>query len=193
MSRRKWTTTTVRDRAAVLAPDLVERDFRAQGPNRLWVADITYVPTWAGFLNVAVVLDAWSRRVVGWAFALHLRAELVLAALEIYSQTSACVKVLRPASAATRSSAMRTSTASSWISSAPDQVASHHGQGQSSLPSHSFDQRIDRFLQSNVDAWILGRHYAPPAPSVTLMKHRGESPTRVISSMKRYAIKTAGR
>jgi putative transposase len=83
VSRRKWTTTTVRDRAAVLAPDLVKRDFRAQGPNRLWVADITYVPTWAGFLYVAVVLDAWSRRVVGWAFARHLRAELVLAALEM--------------------------------------------------------------------------------------------------------------
>jgi len=81
--RRKWTTTTVRDRAAVVAPDLVKRDFRAQRPNQLWVADITYVPTWAGFLYVAVVLDAWSRRVVGWAFALHLRVELVLAALEM--------------------------------------------------------------------------------------------------------------
>ena len=83
VSRRKWTTTTVRDRLAVVATDLVKRDFRAQGPNQLWVADITYVPTWAGFLYLAVVLDAWSRRVVGWAFALHLRVELVLAALEM--------------------------------------------------------------------------------------------------------------
>jgi putative transposase len=66
-----------------VAPDLVKRDFRAQGPNQLWVADITYVPTWAGFLYVAVVLDAWSRRVVGWAFATHLRVELVLAALQM--------------------------------------------------------------------------------------------------------------
>jgi len=82
-SRRKWITTTARDRAAVVAPDLVKRNFRAQGPNKLWVADITYVPTWARFLYVAVVLDAWSRRVVGWAFAVHLRAELVLAALEM--------------------------------------------------------------------------------------------------------------
>jgi putative transposase len=80
--RRKW-TTTVRDRAAVVAPDLVKRDFRAQGPNHLWVADITYVPTWAGFPYVAVMLDAWSRRVVGRAFALHLRVELVLAAFEM--------------------------------------------------------------------------------------------------------------
>jgi len=83
VSRRKWTTTTMRDRTAAVAPDLVKRDFRAQGPNQLWVADITYVPTWARFLYVAVVLDAWSRRVVGWAFAVHLRVELVLAALEM--------------------------------------------------------------------------------------------------------------
>jgi putative transposase len=83
VSRRKWTTTTVRDRAALVAPDLVKRDFRAQGSNQLWVADITYVPTWAGFLYLAVVLDAWSRRVVGWSFAGHLRVELVLAALEM--------------------------------------------------------------------------------------------------------------
>jgi putative transposase len=83
VSRRKWITTTVRDRAASVAPDLVKRDFVALGPNRLWVADITYVPTWAGFLYVAVVLDAWSRRVVGWAFAVHLRVELVLSALEM--------------------------------------------------------------------------------------------------------------
>lgn len=82
-SRRRWTCTTVRDRCATVAPDLVKRDFRAQGADRLWVADITYVPTWAGFLYLAVVLDAWSRRVVGWAFAVHLRVELVLAALEM--------------------------------------------------------------------------------------------------------------
>jgi len=83
VSRRKWTTTTVRDRSASAAPDLVKRDFAVQGPNQLWVADITYVPTWAGFLYLAVVLDAWSRRVVGWAFAAHLRVELVLSALEM--------------------------------------------------------------------------------------------------------------
>jgi putative transposase len=82
-SRRRWTKTTTRDGAATAAADLVKRDFSAQGPNLLWVADITYVPTWAGFLYVAVVLDAWSRRVVGWSFASHLRVELVLAALEM--------------------------------------------------------------------------------------------------------------
>ena len=81
--RRKWITTTVRQPDARPAPDLVARDFRAQAPNRLWVADITYIPTWAGFLYLAVVLDAFSRRVVGWAMANHLRTELVLAALDM--------------------------------------------------------------------------------------------------------------
>ncbi len=83
VSRRKWITTTGRDRNARPAPDLVERNFVAPGPNRLWVADITYLPTWAGFLYLAVVLDAFSRRIVGWAMATHLRTELVLEALNI--------------------------------------------------------------------------------------------------------------
>jgi putative transposase len=83
VSRRKWITTTVRDRNARPAPDLVERNFMAPGANRLWVADITYIPTWAGFLYLAVVLDAFSRRIVGWAMETHLRTELVLEALNM--------------------------------------------------------------------------------------------------------------
>ncbi len=61
----------------------MERDFAAAKPDQLWVADITYIPTWTGFLYLAVVLDAFSRRVVGWAMANHLRADLVLAALDM--------------------------------------------------------------------------------------------------------------
>jgi putative transposase len=83
VSRRKRFRTTRPDGKQPLSPDLVERDFHAEGPNRLWVADITYVPTMAGFVFLAVVLDAWSRRVVGWAMASHLRTELVLTALEM--------------------------------------------------------------------------------------------------------------
>ena len=83
VSRRKFRTTTVRDTTAQPAPDLVDRQFSAAGPDRLWVADITYVPTWAGFLYLAVVLDAWSRRVIGWAMEGHLRTELVVAALDM--------------------------------------------------------------------------------------------------------------
>jgi putative transposase len=82
VSRRKF-RTTVRDETARPAPDLVDRQFTAAGPDRLWVADITYIPTWAGVLYLAVVLDAWSRRVIGWAMTTHLRTALVLAALDM--------------------------------------------------------------------------------------------------------------
>ena len=83
VSCRKQFRTTVRDETARPAPDLVDRQFTAAGPDQLWVADITYVPTWAGFLYFAVVVDAWSRRVIGWAMETHLRTELVLAARDM--------------------------------------------------------------------------------------------------------------
>ena len=82
-SRRRGTRTTTRDAGARPAADLVDRNFQAEAPNRLWVADITYVPTWTGFLYLAVVLDAFSRRVVGWAMGFDLRAQLVLDALNM--------------------------------------------------------------------------------------------------------------
>ena len=79
--RRKYKST--RDKDARPAPDLVDRNFAAKGPNELWVADITYVPTWSGFLYLAVVLDAWSRRIVGWAMSNSLKTEVVLDALNM--------------------------------------------------------------------------------------------------------------
>lgn len=82
-TRRKGFKTTVRNRDARPAPDLVDRNFTASAPDQLWVSDITYVPTWSGFLFLAVVLDVYSRRVVGWAMANHLRTELVLDALNM--------------------------------------------------------------------------------------------------------------
>jgi putative transposase len=81
--RRRWVITTERSEEARPAPDLVDRRFEATAPDRLWVADITYVPSAAGFLYLAIVLDAFSRRVVGWSMAKHLRSELVLAALDM--------------------------------------------------------------------------------------------------------------
>ena len=82
VTRRRFRTgTTKRDAQARPAPDLVQRDFSANGPDQLWVADITYVPTWAGWLYVAVVLDAWSRRIVGWAMAPQMQTRLVVDAL----------------------------------------------------------------------------------------------------------------
>lgn len=83
VTRRKWTTTTRRNRSARPAPDLVNRQFVADGPNQLWVADITYIPTWAGFLYLAVVLDVWSRKIVGWAMGDDMRTSLVVAALDM--------------------------------------------------------------------------------------------------------------
>ena len=83
VSRRRGPRTTRRDVQARPAPDRVERHFEADAPNRLWVADITYVPTLVGFLYLAIVLDVFSRRVVGWAMATHLRTELVIEALEM--------------------------------------------------------------------------------------------------------------
>ena len=83
ISPRKWTVTTTRDDAQPSAADLVNREFAATGPNKLWVADITYIPTTSGFLYLAIVLDVWSRRVVGWAMSTSLATPLVLAALEM--------------------------------------------------------------------------------------------------------------
>jgi putative transposase len=82
-SRRRGVVTTRRNPEAQPAPDLVDRDFAAERTNQLWVADITFVPTLAGFLYLAVVLDAYSRRIVGWSMTNHLRTELVLDALEM--------------------------------------------------------------------------------------------------------------
>ncbi len=81
--RRRGPKTTKRSADARPAPDLVERDFTAAEADQLWVADITYIPTWAGFLYLAVVVDAWSRRVVGWSMATHLRTEIVLDAMNM--------------------------------------------------------------------------------------------------------------
>ena len=83
ISRRKRPRTTMKAQGVSAAPDLVQRQFNAEAPDRLWVADITYVGTRAGFLYLAVVVDVFSRRVVGWAMEPHLRTELVLQALNM--------------------------------------------------------------------------------------------------------------
>ena len=81
--RRRQPRTTVADPAAKPAPNLVQRAFNPLAPDQLWLADITYLPTGEGWLYLAAVLDAFSRRVVGWAMADHLRTELVLDALDL--------------------------------------------------------------------------------------------------------------
>ena len=80
--RGKPKRTTVPDPAAARPADLVQRRFSPPAPDRLWVADFTYVPTWAGMVYVAFVLDAYSRRILGWRAATSMRTSLVLDALE---------------------------------------------------------------------------------------------------------------
>lgn len=81
--RRSYVVTTQRDRRQRPAPDLVKRQFVATDIDQLWVADMTYVPTWAGFLYLAVVTDVFSRKVVGWSFGQNMTAELVISALNM--------------------------------------------------------------------------------------------------------------
>ena len=82
VSRRRFVVTTMRD-ASRPAPDLVDRTFVAEQPNKLWVADITYIPTWSGFLYLAIVLDVFSRRIVGWSMSTTLATAVVLDALNM--------------------------------------------------------------------------------------------------------------
>jgi putative transposase len=81
--RGKVKRTTIADPAASRPADLVNREFHAQRPDRLWVCDLTYLRTWAGFAYLALVIDVFSRRILGWAFADHMRTELPLEALEL--------------------------------------------------------------------------------------------------------------
>ena len=81
--RRALTLTTRRDEQQRPAPDLVDRNFKADRPNALWVADMTYVPTWAGFIYLAAVMDVFSRRIVGWSMGERMTSDLVLAALNM--------------------------------------------------------------------------------------------------------------
>jgi transposase InsO family protein len=83
VGRRRWISTTQREPTSQPAPDLVQRHFSAPALDTLWVADATYVPTWAGFLYLAIVLDAFSRRIVGWCMDSSLHTSLMQRAVEM--------------------------------------------------------------------------------------------------------------
>ncbi len=83
VKRQKRVRTTRADPAAERPADLVERDFTADAPNRLWVADLTHVPTWSGVAYVCFITDAHSRRIVGWRVASNMATQMVLDALEM--------------------------------------------------------------------------------------------------------------
>lgn len=92
------------------AVDLVERRFYSEGPDRLWVADTTYIPTWAGSLYLAMVLDVYSRRIVGWAMETHLRTELILGALEMTLAQRRPLSVIFHSDRAANTPAMRSAS-----------------------------------------------------------------------------------
>lgn len=81
--RTKRVRTTRPDPAALRHADLVNPDFTATAPNRLWVTDLSYVPTWAGVAYVCFIIDVFSRKIVGWRVASHMRTEMVLDAIEM--------------------------------------------------------------------------------------------------------------
>jgi putative transposase len=83
VSRKRRLRTTRPDPSAPRPADLVERDFSAKRPNELWVTDLTYVPTWSGVAYVCFIVDAFSRMIVGWRVAAHMRTDMVLDALEM--------------------------------------------------------------------------------------------------------------
>ena len=93
--RRSFCVTTERDVRHRLAPDLVKREFVATDINQLWVADMTYIPTWAGFLYLSVVIDVYSRKVVGWAFGERMTSDLVILALNMALMTRKLQSVIR--------------------------------------------------------------------------------------------------
>ncbi len=81
--RGKFKRTTIGDSGAARPADRVQRDFTAAAPDRLWVCDLTYIRTWVGFAYLALVIDVFSRRILGWSVAGHMRTDLVLDALEM--------------------------------------------------------------------------------------------------------------
>ena len=112
--RRAFIVTTRRGEGKRPAPDLVKREFKADSQNRLRVADMSYVPTWAGFIYLAVVLDVWSRRIVGWAIGEQMTAELVLAALNMALQQRKPVGVIHHSDSGSTPALPSASVARGW-------------------------------------------------------------------------------
>jgi putative transposase len=120
-ARGKTRRTTIADPAAVRAPDLVKRQFTATRPNQLWVSDFTYVATWSGTVYVALVIDVFSRLIVGWRSAASMRTELVLDALEmaIWRRASVLEGLVCHSDAGSQYTSLRYTTRLAEIGAAP--------------------------------------------------------------------------
>jgi putative transposase len=99
--RGKSVRTTISDKAAPCPLDRVNREFRVPAPNRLWVSDFTYVASWAGFVYVAFVIDAYARRIVGWRVSRSMEAGFVLDALDQAPRPASCPRSAASATATT--------------------------------------------------------------------------------------------
>ena len=108
--RRKRIFTTIADPDAVRAPDLVNRNFKAAAPNQLWVTDLTYVRTRTGTAYVCFIVDAFSRRIVGWRVASNMRTDMVLDALEMARRSPGSTGSTRTGSTATAVTSHRPSS-----------------------------------------------------------------------------------
>jgi transposase InsO family protein len=142
--RRSFIVTTCRDPAQRPAPDLVNRQFVASSPNQLWVADMTYVPTWAGFIFLAIVLDVWSRRVVGWAIGEHMIRAIPFecSSIRIWCWHEAASFRSEAATATSAPVACRTSRESGIL------AAHSHPQSQRrSLRGHALQLRLKHVLE----------------------------------------------
>jgi putative transposase len=148
---RRYRRTTIGDPFTVL-PDLVQRDFTPTHPDQLWVGDITYIRTWEGWLYLATVLDCFSRRVVGWAMADHLRTELPLRALEMALTRRTPTDTL----------IHHTDRGCQYTSEAYTNVLESHGIRSSlSRPGNCWDNAVAESFFSTLKLDLLYRHSWP--------------------------------
>ena len=148
---RRFRRTTFPDRTTHTA-DLVQRQFRPAAPNQLWVADISYVRTWEGWLYLAVILDAFSRRVVGWALADHLRTELASTAL------SMALSRRRPRPGLIHHSDRGTQ----YVSTTYGEALTEHGLRQSvGRPGTAWDNAVAESFFATLKTELIYRHAWP--------------------------------
>jgi putative transposase len=158
LQRRKRGRTTVSVPGVRVADDLVERQFSPDGPNQLWVADVTYLRTWEGWLYLAAVQDAYSRRIVGWSMADHMRAELVVDALEM------AVRRRRPAPGLIHHS----DQGSQYVSLAFGQAARDAGIARSmGSRGDCFDNAVAESFFATLKKELVHRHSWPTRQALT--------------------------
>ena len=179
---KPWRTTTP-DPFAQRRPDLVQRDFTADGPNRLWVGDITYLRCWEGVVFFAFMLDAYSRRIVGWQFAGHMRTELVLDALRMAIHQ-------RDPGARRRRTRRTTPTAAANTPASPTPRRSHDAGIHASVGSvgdaydNALAETLRRHVQDRADRRPRLAHAAPSSSSRSSNTSPGSTPPACTAGLR---------